>query len=469
MINTIVDALQLARQTFNPQAIAPGEERVIRVEVPVDPHDCLEWLRVQNSAGELQRRFFWQARGAKFAAAGIGVADEVTCDEHGKVSELFKQMQSRLGNKSGRARYYGGMRFDRQRRADGNWLPFGQAAFVLPRFELSRRRDKTVFAWHALVNRETDSGLLFEEATRLCRLLTEPPAWNADVPAAGQNGAGIEIVGRRDVPDLAGWTRMIQRVVDAVSIEDVSKVVLARCSSLFCAAPPDPLDIVHSLRQVDPQTYLFVFSLQDRAFLGAPPERLYKRAGTSIETEALAGTRPRGRDDTEDRMFGDELLHSEKDRHEHALVWERISRQLKMLGVDVDEQREVRLMRLARVQHLYSFVDGRVSGSVGETHLLEALHPTPAVGGEPRGMARDMIEELEDFDRGWYAGPIGWVANDASEFAVAIRSALAHGPVLHYFSGAGIVGASDPASEWSEIETKMSAFLTALDGGSHGR
>ena len=120
-------------------------------------------------------------------------------------------------------------------------------------------------------------------------------------------------------------------------------------------------------------------------------------------------------------------------------------------------------MRLSKGRHLHSRIEGRLREGVSTARLLTALHPTPAVGGVPTGAALDLIRECEDFDRGWYAGPVGWIGADDAEFAVAIRSGLVEDDRLSLYSGAGIVRGSEPEAEWDEIEQKIENFLSLVD------
>ncbi len=120
------------------------------------------------------------------------------------------------------------------------------------------------------------------------------------------------------------------------------------------------------------------------------------------------------------------------------------------------------LMPLRKVQHLHSYIEGILKNHDADAALIEALHPTPAVGGAPRHKALAWLAAHEPFDRGVYAAPVGWVGFDDAEFCVGIRSGLIEGNTLALYSGAGIVPGSSAAAEWEEIEAKMSSFLEAL-------
>jgi menaquinone-specific isochorismate synthase len=161
-------------------------------------------------------------------------------------------------------------------------------------------------------------------------------------------------------------------------------------------------------------------------------------------------------------------MHSEKDLSEHAFVRIGIEETLGPLCEEIEVEGAVSEMKLARGRHLRSRVSGTLREGVTDAALLDALHPTPAVGGHPRAKALGEIWALERFDRGLYAGPIGWIGADASEFAVGIRSGLVRGRTLALFSGAGIVASSVPDEEWAEIEQKIGDF-TRMFGLEPGR
>jgi menaquinone-specific isochorismate synthase len=158
-----------------------------------------------------------------------------------------------------------------------------------------------------------------------------------------------------------------------------------------------------------------------------------------------------------------ELLENEKERREQALVVEDISRSLAPLCDDLRADEEPSVLRLAFGQHLVTKFRATLREETGDADLLQNLHPTAAVGGVPTEKALRAIARLEPFDRGWYAGPVGWVTRDCAQFAVGIRSALVFRNSLHLFAGAGIVKGSSAQNEWAEVENKVSDFLALLE------
>ncbi len=190
-----------------------------------------------------------------------------------------------------------------------------------------------------------------------------------------------------------------------------------------------------------------------------------RRRGAGAQTVALAGSTRRSADPAVDDHLGEQLRRSEKNRVEHEIVVRRISRALRPHSVWVEAGREPELIKVANIQHLATPIHAQLADPRSAVELAGMLHPTPAVGGEPGADAVEAIAELEGMDRGWYAGPVGWMdAVEDGEFCVALRSALLRDRTAHLFAGAGIVADSDPEAELAETELKLGAMLPLVSG-----
>jgi isochorismate synthase / 2-succinyl-5-enolpyruvyl-6-hydroxy-3-cyclohexene-1-carboxylate synthase / 2-succinyl-6-hydroxy-2,4-cyclohexadiene-1-carboxylate synthase / o-succinylbenzoate synthase len=276
----------------------------------------------------------------------------------------------------------------------------------------------------------------------------------------------------------------------------MSKIVLARRTDLQLEGHLDPLTLLEALQERDPRAYQVFLQLSSgTTFLASTPECLYTRSGSDVASEAVAGTRARGSggDIEKDFWLAFDLLRSEKDDVEFGVVRDWVRRALGTVCDDVRVEITKSVLKQGSVQHLYGKLAGKLkSNAGGDAALLAALHPTPAVCGQPRGDALNMLSEVETFDRGLYSGPFGWISRDAAEFVVAIRSALirpraqsggdntndnnfSNGsssasissvPLSAYdvalFAGVGIVCGSDTASEWAELNLKISQFERLL-------
>jgi isochorismate synthase len=229
---------------------------------------------------------------------------------------------------------------------------------------------------------------------------------------------------------------------------------------------PAALDVPGALRRLAfsaPESAVFAFRRGGATFIGATPERLVRAEGRTYRTAAVAGSIRRGADSTEDAALAAELLASEKEREEHAVVVRAIRRQLSPISERIEIAAAPSVLVLRHVQHLVTEIVGTLRVREGLLALAGRLHPTPAVGGEPRDLALAMIDENEGFDRGWYAGPVGWLSADGDgELMVALRCGLVDGSCVTLYAGCGIVADSDPDREWEESRIKMRAVAAAL-------
>lgn len=247
---------------------------------------------------------------------------------------------------------------------------------------------------------------------------------------------------------------------DRIRAGDLDKAVLARELRLHTDHPIDIAMVIDRLHTAYPAAILFSVD----GFVGASPELLVARDGDVVRAHPLAGTAPRSSDPATDASHSAALLGSTKDRWEHRITIDWLLDTLLPFCSYVDAEPEPTIVTLANVHHLGTRVEGRLSAPASSVlELVSALHPTPAVGGQPQDVALTLIEALERADRGRYAGPCGWVDGAGNGgFAVSVRSAEISGTEARIFAGVGVVGDSDPAAELAETRSKFQAMLGAL-------
>jgi isochorismate synthase len=269
------------------------------------------------------------------------------------------------------------------------------------------------------------------------------------------------------VPSPAFYEGAVAEASRRVHAGELRKVVLARTIEVEAERELDPRRLAHRLRAVDPHAYTFIAPAGDGVLVGASPELLVSRHGVEVRANPLAGSAPRSGDPALDRDNAERLAASAKDREEHVVVVEAVAAVLQPLCETLSWDHEPVLQETPNIWHLSTRFRGRLREPAPTAlDLALALHPTPAVGGDPRDAALATLAQLEGFDRGSYAGPVGWVdARGNGEWAIALRCALLRGDRATLYAGAGIVGASDPASELAETERKFGAFLDALRWG----
>jgi menaquinone-specific isochorismate synthase len=247
---------------------------------------------------------------------------------------------------------------------------------------------------------------------------------------------------------------------DKIVAGGLDKVVLARALTLRTDEPLSVEAVLGRLRAAYPAAVVFAVD----GFCGASPELLVGRHGDIVRAHPLAGTAPRATDPATDRRMAAGLLGSTKDRWEHRITIEWLLDGLLPFCSYVDAEPEPSIVSLANVHHLGTLVEGRLSTPAASVlDLVAALHPTPAVGGDPQDVALELIDKIEGSDRGRYAGPVGWLDGEGNgSFAVGIRSAEIGGTEARIMAGVGVVADSDPAAELAETRSKFRAMLGAL-------
>jgi menaquinone-specific isochorismate synthase len=350
-------------------------------------------------------------------------------------------------------RLVGGFSFHDEFSSAPPWRGFPGARFVLPRVTVLETGGET---WLSVT--EAGSGATPASAnaaldTAEARIERAP---HRDGPPPGVASADR-------VPGRAGWREQVSGALDRIRAGELEKVVLAQQLTARLHGAFRLPDALSRLDRAYPGCYRFAIDPGIGAmFFGATPERLITLADEQVQTVALAGSVGRGGTEREDERLAAELEASEKIRHEHDLVVGAIRDQVRSVadGVSVGD---VGVRKLANVQHLETPITADTDTGTHVLDLVEALHPTPAVGGLPPEVAGRTIAEAERFDRGWYAAPVGWFdAEGNGTFAVGIRSAVANGETVTLFAGNGIVSDSDPDAEWGELQLKYRPILDQL-------
>jgi menaquinone-specific isochorismate synthase len=259
------------------------------------------------------------------------------------------------------------------------------------------------------------------------------------------------------------WCDLVARAtadMRAAGPEGLAKVVLAREVAVEADTAFDRATVLGRLRRAFPGCFLFHVD----GFLGASPELLVGRFGDEVRAQPMAGTAPRGGDPDDDARLGAALAASPTYRHEHQITIDMVYDTLLPWCSYLDYEAEPSVVGVANVQHLATLVEGKLSQPAPSVlELVAALHPTPAVSGWPRALANAWITEHEGFDRGRYAGAVGWVDGSGNgTWAVSIRCAEVHGATARIFAGNGIVADSDPETELAETQAKLLAVLGAL-------
>ncbi|CAN1262481.1 Isochorismate synthase 2, chloroplastic [Linum perenne] len=411
----------------------------INEKVPIEEKiEAIDWLHAQN---HLLPRCFFSGRSRHGnsstelvidSANGNGNGHHTTLDQNiisvaGVGSAVLFRHSHPFSYKDWRSikrflsadcpliRAYGAIRFDAGSNVSAEWEAFGSFYFIIPQVELDELEGSSMLA--ATIAWDDDLSWTWEKAIHSLR--TTMAQISCFIVKLRKEVAMTYILSNNHTPSKPKWDNAVNRALNMISktTSPLLKVVLARSSRVVTMADIDPITWLACLQVEGQDAFQFCLQPPDApAFIGNTPEQLFHRKGLRIGSEALAGTRARGGSTALDLQIEHDLLSR------YVVFWKET-----------------------------------------QFYILSALHPTPAVCGFPAEEARALIRETEVFDRGMYAGPVGWFGGGESEFSVGIRSALVKkGLDVLIYAGTGIVEGSNPSLEWDELELKTSQFTKLL-------
>jgi len=422
-------------------------------------------------AGEAEfagHRFYWENREKTRKIAGIGHAARLTSTDGDARFEDIRTQWQRLSSVIVKEEgdqspvLFGGFSFDPENRRKSEWERFPAALFVVPQIQLVEKDGRT-FVSINLISEDTAAAADFDRL----RVIRDRLIHEAQVKERG-TAVKPDVLRIREYAK-ADYLRAVEGVRDGIREGGPEKVVIARSVGLEFKTRVRHSEVLEHLAAEQQESYLFGLENGGDFFFGATPERLVKMEDGRSLTACVAGSIRRGKTAEEDRMLGEGLLKDPKNREEHQFVVEMIGDVFRSFCSDIHIPAGPRLLKVRDIQHLFTPVEGKPNAGTDLLDLVQALHPTPALGGTPRNEALRMIRENEKMDRGFYGAPIGWMDTDGDgEFAVAIRSGLLKGDRAHLYAGGGIVGGSVPEEEYEETWVKFRPMMRALGGVLHG-
>ncbi|RVW90449.1 Isochorismate synthase 2, chloroplastic [Vitis vinifera] len=462
----------------------PFTSGILRLQVPIQQKiEAIDWLHAQQ---ELLPRCFFSSRSQSSSfdpfidsvnGDGNGLEDHDLVSVAGIGAAVFfrhihpfslddwKSIKRFLSKKCPLIRAYGAIRFDPRANVSSEWRAFGSFYFVVPQVEFNELEGSSVLAttiaWDNALSWTWEKAIGALQAT-MCQV-------SSIVGKLRKEVCKTFVLSNSHVPSKASWNLAVNRALQIIGRADspLIKVVLARSSRVVTTSHIDPIAWLACLQVEGQNAYQFFLQPPDApAFIGNTPEQLFHRKRLCIHSEALAGTRARGGSKAQDLQIELDLLSSPKEDFEFSIVRESIQRKLEAICSTVWVEPKKAIRKLPRIQHLYAQLSGRLRSEDDEFDILSSLHPTPAVCGFPREEARLLIAETgmhKCFDRGMFAGPVGWFGGGETEFAVGIRSALVEkglGGLI--YAGTGIVRGSNSSLEWEELELKISQFTKPI-------
>lgn len=424
-MTVLISALNTLKKRIEKVFSYPASESIKTISVDIAPaldFELLDWFDIIN----LYPKYYWHSRDNKTQMCAFGEAVHFTHLSQAK--EYIEHGQKILG-----IQYFN----DRA-------MHEANQHFFIPRLLLLKEEGM----WKFIAN-------VSDDAQELIDIIGTIPT-----QAHAPNLAPCIINEPLHEPDMEQWEEMIDEATLSIKAKQLQKVVLARKTTVTFESPLHASALLKASIERNRNHYHFMFVLNtNKAFVGSSPERLYQREDRSLKTEALAGTVKRGASKEQDQQLGHWLLNDAKNLDENEIVVNDIKRSLATMTDSFVVNDECELVKLTHVQHLKKRIDATLSANVLDMEIVQRLQPTAAIAGMPRNKALRFIADFEPFPRKWYAGAMGFIEKDRSEFCVTLRSLLIEGHNAHFYVGAGIMGESEAKTEWQELNHKLSSMM----------
>lgn len=414
------------------------------------------------------QRFYWQTPEKDVTLVGFGKTKELTYEQASfEQVEVFileekENIYQNLSIAGAGAILFGAFAFDGKQTKQNEWGSMEQGLFYLPTFLFTQINGKQ----YITVNFTAETKEIMQKkwldlTSDYIELMNTQLTHSKDT---------VQI--EAEEVAVSEWMTVVDETVAKLKeAGPLEKVVLARQMEVKTTAFFQADVILKNLQQQQTNTYFFVLESDEHVFIGATPERLLKASTMTFSTASIAGSVSRGTMEMEDRELGNYLLNDMKNRQEHKIVVDRITKELEQMTSAPIQPPEPQLLKNRDIQHLYVPIEGQRQKKYRFLKGIQQLHPTPALGGEPKELALKWLKEHEQLDRGLYGAPVGWIAikEDIGEFAVGIRSAVLSRNIGYLYAGCGIVKGSQAEQERIETQIKFQPMLRGIGGDDYGK
>jgi menaquinone-specific isochorismate synthase len=416
---------------------------ITRIEIDIDKIDILTFLKSQT----IQEQFYWDDRDDRGLIGGVGACYYVSASHKKNLKKTHLSLLKLINESDDGVKAFLGTSFLDNIKDTDLWGNFGAYTFMIPQFEILHINSNYSMVFNYLNDSSNSIEAVFNTVFNQL---------NFDEQL---DSVTYSYSDKTFSPTKEKWKTTVDDLRHLIDTKKLHKAVLARQTTLVLNEPLSGHDLLTNTNRENCYKCLFRSKSGD-SFISVSPERLFLRQDMTVITEAIAGTRPRGTDEIEDKCLEEALMNSHKDDEEHQFVLDMIKEKLHSLCDVITETSRKTVLKLEYAQHLYFSILGLLKEDVSDSDIMRALHPTPAVGGFPTKEAIDFISLNEPFDRGWYSGALLLIEKNRTEAIVGIRSSLLKDDNLHVFSGAGVVDRSIAEQEWEELNTKIIPFLS---------
>lgn len=403
--------------------------------------------------------FFMENAEQNYLIMGIGSALDIFDNGLGRFTSLSKQVSAikhkvifNLKDSENEFPFIcGGMKFTSEHSRD-EWKDFNDSDWFIPEFIFLKISGEKNLIYNFVYQNSSITAITENFSKKLNELFELEPKHDNKIPKVlSSNGLSPK--------DKKKWKLTAQSVIDKLSEQNISKVVLSRRVALTLSEQLNWNLMRNYFAENYPDSSIYFYHKNNSTFFGASPERLIKFHKRKLTVDIIAGSAVRGENSLEDKYLEEQMNSSKKLIAEHDFVLHQVKKSLSKYVSKILTDR-MPFKKLKEIQHIHTLLQTEMLPEAKMFEIIDSLFPTAAVCGEPKEKALNLIKKFEDYDRGLYTGFIGWFnLKDEGEFIVGIRSALLNNKKLFAYAGVGILAESDPELEFQETELKLKTIL----------
>lgn len=404
--------------------------------------------------------FYWSRPDESHSILGYGELIKLVAGQQQRFSSLQKQYkhlcQQWYGDNPFMPKAFLGYAFDPLSAMTEHWSDLPNAQLSIPEIIIETRAQKTSITINFDHQQTEDTDKLLARLFASLEQIIKPPGRPKHPPP-------VHISSSKAIPDKIHWQQLSEQAIQLIAQKQMNKLVFSRKLSLLAESDFDSRQLLDKLSKHYPGCTIIACAKNNLELIAATPERLLSLNHGHISCDAIGGTLDINDQPSYAELINGQSASASKLLHEHAIIVDHIRQQLEPLCPKLEIPVAPSLMKLHNLYHLQTRINGQIADSVSLFDLIDQLHPTPAIGGQPHRAAMQWIQQNEAYDRGWYTGGFGWMdGNNEGEISVLLRCALIKNNQLDLFAGAGLVADSVADSEWHETELKMKTILELI-------
>jgi len=422
----------------------------------INPININNFIGYEEDATENQ--IYWEQKSKNISFISIGQITSLNTDEIDKNainieanSHLKNMIHLNESTQVSIPTFIGGQNFNIYKENSNQWSDFPISYYLVPKILIMNNDGYYSITFYYLINPKSTRVDIHDKILETLHEISNPKSSKI-------NNKKTIVSNSSYLLDNESLLNKINEAQSSINNKDLIKIVISNILT-YDVENINYTRILEKLSSNYPSCSIFFYKLKNKGiFFGASPEMILKKETNKISIDALAGTISSGNTEKEIKNNSDFLYQNFKINEEHDIVVMGIKKSLLKIGINSRSSKK-EIMKLKNLLHLKTSITAKVKEEINILDILDEITPTPALSGYPKNKSIEKINELENFDRGWYAGPIGWInSNCESEFYAGLRSAYVNKNKINLFAGAGITLNSNPLEEIKEIDNKLQAI-----------